>query len=447
MRSLPGSVSTSTAGSNSFAETIRALFARIRDPAGTGATTYLRLFETEALAAARAWDAMREAKLPLPPLAGLPVSVKDLFDVAGSVTTAGSRALAGDAPAQRDAPVVARLRAAGAIVVGTTNMTEFAFGGLGLNPHYGTPPNPYDRATGRIPGGSSSGAAVSIADGLAEAAIGSDTAGSVRMPAALCGTVGFKPTARRVPLAGAIPLAPSMDSIGPLAATVEMCARIDAVIAGDDDALEPLPLGGLRFAVPRNYVVDDLDPPVAAAFTRALQLLAGRGASIVEIVFPELDELPVLHRQGTMALIEGYAWHRRLLHEKRELYDPRIAARFSTGAAVTAADYIELRRGRARLIDAARLRTAPFDAVLMPTVPFVAPPIADMEQDEASYLAATRRVTRNAIVANVLDRCALSVPAEAPGEPPVGITLMGEALADRRLLSIGASVQRVLTTG
>jgi aspartyl-tRNA(Asn)/glutamyl-tRNA(Gln) amidotransferase subunit A len=215
----------------------RRCFARIKDPRGEGARVFLRLFEEEALAAADSSDALRAAGRPARPLEGLPVSVKDLFDVAGSVTRAGSRVLAGHAPAERDAAAVARLRAAGAVLVGATNMSEFAMGSLGINPHYGTPLNPWDRAAARIPGGSSSGAAVSIADGMALAAVGSDTMGSVRMPAALCGVVGFKPTARRVPLEGVIPLAPSLDSIGVLSSTVAGCALVDAVLAGDAPAL------------------------------------------------------------------------------------------------------------------------------------------------------------------------------------------------------------------
>jgi aspartyl-tRNA(Asn)/glutamyl-tRNA(Gln) amidotransferase subunit A len=420
--------------------------ARIHDSQGEGKRTYIRLFEDQARACASAWDAMHDAGMPLPPLAGMPVSVKDLFDVAGTTTTAGSVALKDAAPAQQDAPVLKRLRAAGAVIVGTTNMTEFAMGGLGLNPHYGTPRNPYDRKTGRIPGGSSSGAAVSVTDGMATAAIGSDTAGSVRMPAAVCGLTGFKPTARRVPIDGSIPLAASLDSVGPLAADVATCALIDAVLAGEQpDVPVPMPLAGLRFAVAKTVVFDDVEPVVADAFARALTKLSKAGARIVEIPFAELNEVEQASARGSFSVIEGYAYHRELLEKKRDLYDPIIAARFANGQKIGAADYIALRNARADLIERTRRVTAGFDAILMPTVPIVAPKIADLESDENRYLAANRLMIRNPGLVNFLDRCALTIPAHERGSAPVGLTLMGETLGDRRILSIGLSVEAALS--
>lgn len=436
---------TLQAGSETSCNEIRDVFSRIRDPRGVGAKTYIRLFEQEALATAAAWDGMRSSGVPTPVLAGLPLSVKDLFDVAGSITTAGSVALKDAAPARVDAPVVARLRAAGAVIVGTTNMTEFALGGLGINPHYGTPPNPFDRATGRIPGGSSSGAAVSVCDGMAAAAIGSDTAGSIRMPAALCGIVGFKPTARRIPLAGTIPLAVTLDSIGPLASTVELCAILDAVLANEDPIVPmPLPLAGLRFAVPQTLVLDDLEAPVANAFSRALTTLSKAGARIVEIAFSELSELPKLNAQGSVALIEGYAWHRDLLREKRNLYDPMVAARFAAAEKISAADYITLLTARNRLIGSTRATTYGYDAVLMPTVSITAPAVTELEGDERRYLTMSRVITRNPLIANFLDRCALTVPCHEPGTAPVGLTIMGETMGDRRILSLGLSIKAEL---
>ncbi|MEA2905637.1 MAG: aspartyl-tRNA(Asn)/glutamyl-tRNA(Gln) amidotransferase subunit [Alphaproteobacteria bacterium] len=419
--------------------------ARIGDPSGEGPRAFIRLFAEQARATAAAWDGMRRAGVPLPALAGIPISVKDLCDVRGSTTTAGSVVLKDAPPAQEDAPIVARLRAAGAVILGTTNMTEFALGGLGLNPHYGTPRNPFDRKAARIPGGSSSGAAVSVTDAMAVAAIGTDTAGSVRMPAALCGLAGFKPTARRVPLAGTLPLAPSLDSVGVLGATVACCAQVDGIIADEPFDIASVPLSRLRFAVATTLVLDDLEPAVADAFARVLTTLSAAGARVTEIGFRELGELPKINAQGGFAVAEGYAWHRALLDEKRALYDPIIGARFATGAGISAADYIELCNARARLIDAARPLTAAFDAVLMPSVPITAPRIADLEADESLYLATSRRLIRNPGVANFLDRCALTIPCHEPGSAPVGITLMGEAMADHRLLSIGRSVEAVLT--
>lgn len=422
-------------------------FARIHDPNGEGSRAFIRLFESQARATAEAWQRMREAGLPLPPLAGVPVSVKDLFDVEGTTTTAGSFVLKDAPPALRDAPVVARLRAAGAAIVGTTNMTEFAMGGLGINAHYGTPRNPFDRAAGRIPGGSSSGAAVSVCDGMAGLAIGSDTAGSVRMPAALCGIAGFKPTARRVPLAGSIPLAASLDSVGPLGPTVASCILADGVLAGEDSySLEALPLKNQRLAVAKTLVLDDLDPAVARDFERALTTLSKAGAHVVEIGFAELGRMPELNAQGGFSVIEGFAWHRELLETKGDLYEPIIASRFRNGAKVSAADYIELRNVRAALIEETRKLTSGFDAVLMPTVPIVAPKIADLEADEARYLATNRLMIRNPGIANFLDRCALSIPCHLPGSAPVGLTLMGETMSDRRLLALGLAVEAALST-
>src|SRR6476661_5295344 len=206
--------------------------ARIEDPKGEGSRAFMKVYKQQAIAAADASDAQRKAGLVPGPLAGIPVSIKNLCNVAGETTLAGSKALDDAPPAKADAPVVARLRAAGAVIVGSTNMSEFAFSGVGINPHYGTPGNPWDRK--RIPGGSSSGAAVSAADGQCVVAIGTDTGGSVRIPSALCGLVGFKPTQKRVPLDGAFPLSTTLDSIGPLANSVACCAITDAIMAGEE---------------------------------------------------------------------------------------------------------------------------------------------------------------------------------------------------------------------
>lgn len=444
---IAASVRDLASGNVTATRLIEATFERIADPGGEGARTYIRLFERQARAAALGWDRMREAGIPMPALAGVPISVKDLFDIAGTTTTAGSLAL-GDAPAAaRDGAIVARLRAAGAVIVGTTNMTEFAMGGLGLNPHFGTPRNPFDRQTKRIPGGSSSGAAISVCDDLAIAALGTDTAGSVRMPAALCGLAGFKPTARRVPLDGSFPLAPTLDSIGPLGRSVACCALLDAIVAGDPPPVPaPTPLSGLRFAAPTTVVTDDLEPAVARAFAAALSTLSAAGARIVEIAFTELAELEALSTYGRFSILEGYAWHRELLERKRDQYDPRIASAFAGGATFSAADYIALRKARAELVERTRPVTADFDAVLMPTVPITAPPIADLERDDGRYVATNLLMIRNPGIANLLDRCALSVPCHESGSAPVGLTLMGETLADHRILSIGLAVEAALAT-
>jgi aspartyl-tRNA(Asn)/glutamyl-tRNA(Gln) amidotransferase subunit A len=431
----------------SATQLVGAAFARIADPNGEGARVFVRLFEREARAAAAGWDVMRAAGIPVPTLAGIPISVKDLFDVAGTTTTAGSRALA-DAPAAlHDAPVVARLRAAGAAIVGATNMTEFAMGGLGINPHYGTPKNPFDRAAARIPGGSSAGAAVSITDGMAVAAVGTDTAGSVRMPAALCGIVGFKPTARRIPLEGSVPLATTLDSIGPLGASVACCALLDAILAGEEPVVPAaIPLAGLRFAVPKTLVLDDLEPAVATAFARALKTLAKAGAQIVDIPFSELNEVRALNSsQVRFSIVEGFAWHRTLLATKRELYDPNIAVLFARGETIGAADYLDLRAKRAELVVRTRSVTEAYDAVLMPTLPLTAPRIADLEADPELHGSTNLRMIRNPGIANLIDRCAISIPIHEPGSAPVGLTLMGESMTDRRLLAIALSAEAALS--
>jgi aspartyl-tRNA(Asn)/glutamyl-tRNA(Gln) amidotransferase subunit A len=259
-----------TAGRTSSRDLIERALAAIEDPAGEGARTMLKVHATPARAAADASDRMRAMGIVLSPVAGLPISAKDLFDLAGDVTTAGSVLLKDAPPAIEDAPTIARLRRAGAIIIGRTNMTEFAYSGLGLNPHYGTPRNPWDRATGRIPGGSSSGAAISVTDGMAAAAIGTDTGGSVRIPSALCGLTGFKPTARRIPRQGVYPLSHSLDSIGPLAPTVACCALLDAILSDKEPTLPaPLPLDGLRLGVPQTLVMDDVEDYVAERFATA----------------------------------------------------------------------------------------------------------------------------------------------------------------------------------
>src|SRR5438445_6880902 len=255
--------------------------ARIADPAGEGARTFIHVDKDAAIEAAEAMDRLRKANAAPSCFAGIPISIKDLFDVRGQVTRAGSRALEDSAPAEADAPVVARLRRAGFIVIGRTNMTEFAYSGIGINPHYGTPKSTWNRSVGHVPGGSSSGAAVSVADGMAHGALGTDTGGSCRIPAAFNGIVGFKPTQRRVPLEGGVPLSFSLDSFGPLARSVGCCAVLDAVLADEQVApLKPRPVKGARFAVPTTVALDDLDPHVARSFEKTLEILSRQGAAI-----------------------------------------------------------------------------------------------------------------------------------------------------------------------
>jgi aspartyl-tRNA(Asn)/glutamyl-tRNA(Gln) amidotransferase subunit A len=422
-----------------------AAVARARDPAGEGARVFVAHAGDRALAAARASDALRAAGAARSPLEGLPISVKDLFDIAGETTRAGSVVLSDAPPAARHATIVARLIAAGAVLVGRTNMTEFAYSGLGLNPHYGTPLNPYDRATGRIPGGSSSGAAVSVTDGMAAAAIGTDTGGSVRIPAALCGLAGFKPTARRVPARGTLPLSTSLDSIGPLAPSVACCALLDAVLSGDErEAPAPADLRGLRLAVPTTLVLDGVDETVGAAFRAALSALSAAGAVVTEIAVPEFAGLAKINTHGGLPGAEAWAYHRALIARDGARYDPRVRLRIERGAAMTAADYVDVLHARTAWIADVERRITPYDALVLPTVPVVAPPLAPLVADDGLYGAANVLILRNPTLINFLDGCALSVPCHAPGTAPVGLMIAGAGGTDRRILAIGLAVETAL---
>lgn len=436
------------AGRTTSVELTRAALARAEDPAGEGARVFTRLHAGRALAAAEASDLLRAAGIVRSPLDGLPLSVKDLFDIAGEPTTAGSVLLKNAPPAARNALVVDRLIAAGAVIVGRTNMTEFAYSGLGLNPHYGTPRNPWDRATGRIPGGSSSGAAVSVSDGMAVAAIGSDTGGSVRIPSALCGLTGFKPTARRVSMEGVLPLSTMLDSIGPLAASVRCCAIVDAVLAGEPvDLPAPAELADRVFAIPTDVVLNDMDDTVAAAFDGAVARLEAAGVRVRRIALPEFAQLAQLHARGTLTAAEAWAWHRGYLETRAAEYDPRVGTRIAVGAKMSAADLLDLMAARRRWIAAVEARIAGFDALLMPTVPQVAPSIAALAADDDTYFRANGLMLRNPAMINFLDGCALSLPCHAPGEAPVGLMLAAAGGRDRDILALGQAVEAALAAG
>lgn len=368
---------------------------------------FTRLYPDAARAAAAHADAMRAANVAISPLAGLPVSIKDLLDVAGETTLAGSTVLKDAPPAADDAPVVKRLRTAGAAIIGKTNMTEFAFSGVGLNPHYGTPINPVDRDTARIPGGSSSGAAVSVASGICVAGIGSDTGGSIRIPAALCGLVGFKPTARRVPTAGAVPLSTTLDTIGAMTRSVDDCILIDHLIADVPTTVHDMPLAGLRLALPTTMMLENMDQHVSDSFSSVVKRLSDAGAIITEMPFPLLSDLPRLNR---FAGAESYAWHRSRLEQREQDYDSRVVKRIRQGASLSAADYIELHVARRDWIARMESILAPFDALIMPTVPIVAPPLHALEASEEAFFQVNALLLRNPAAINYLDGCAVSLP-------------------------------------
>jgi len=443
VRALKAVAGELAAGETGSRDLVEQCLERIADPGGEGARAFITVDAVAARAQADAADKLRAAGVALSPLAGMPASIKDLFDVRGQVTRAGSKVLGDAAPADADATAVKRLRQAGLVIIGRTNMTEFAYSGLGLNPHYGTPLNPFERKTGRIPGGSSSGAAVSVTDGMALAAVGTDTGGSCRIPAALCGLTGFKPTASRAPLAGALALSPTLDSIGPLAASVACCAAMDALLSGDGGG-EPIPKPArqLRIGVLNNYVMEGVDATVGARYAAALSALSAAGVALSDMQLPDLDSLPALNAKGGIVAAEAHALHRGRLAERFDVYDPRVAARIMKGAEQSAADYLDLLAARRDMMARAADATAEFDAVVFPTTPSIAPTLAELE-DDANYARLNLLMLRNPTVANFLDRCALSIPIAGAGAP-VGLMLMGRHGKDRELFSAGLTVESII---
>src|SRR5467141_4078720 len=425
-------------GETTSRKLVEAALVRIADAGGEGGRAFTKVHAQGALLAADASDRLRKEGVVPSALAGLPVSIKDLFDIAGEVTTAGSKILRDAPPATADSVAVARLRAAGAVVIGRSNMSEFAFSGIGINPHYGTPANPYDRGRRRIPGGSSSGAAVSVADGMAAFALGTDTGGSVRIPAALCGIAGFKPTRARVPLGGAFPLSTTLDSVGPLAPTVACCATVFQVLAGEP----PRPLAaaefpGLRLGVPKNHMLADLDIEVAQAFDAAMQRLSRRGAVIVPLAVPEFDEAAKANSGGGISPPEAYAVHRKWIDREQEI-DPRVLERILRGGSLLAADYIDLLAGRFARAN------YDIDVLVMPTVPRIAPPIEGLERNAETFRLANGNMLRNTSLINFLDGCALTLPIHAPREAPVGLMVVGFSGEDERVLSAGLAIEAAL---
>jgi aspartyl-tRNA(Asn)/glutamyl-tRNA(Gln) amidotransferase subunit A len=432
-------------GATTSRELVEQAFARVVDPAGEGARAFIKMYADSARAEADFSDRLRHAGVRRSPVDGLPVSVKDLFDVAGDVTRAGSRILEKSPAAKKDAAAVARLRAAGAVLIGRTNMVEFAFGGIGLNPHYGTPRNPYDRATGRVPGGSTSGGAVAQADGMCVMALGSDTRGSIRQPAALCGVVGFKPTARRVPREGAFPLSFTLDSIGPLANSVACCALYDAILAGEPPApLPEIPAQGLRLLLPRSSALEDLDNHVTKTFVSTLSRLTRAGAALTEVKTPAFDRQGDYFKGGGYAGAEAYHVHKPYLGRLAE-YDPRVGKRVLLGRDISAADYLALADVRAAFIREVEALAAPYDAIIMPTVPCVAPTIAETEASDDEYFRWNFRIMRNTGLVNFFDGCAVTLPCHATGTAPVGLMICGTAMSDRRVLAVAAAVEQALS--
>ncbi len=378
------------------------------------------------------------------PLTGIAVSIKDLFDIAGQTTAAGSTVLAQAPAATADCTAVTRLRAAGATLAGRTNMVEFAFSGVGINPHYGTPVNPADAAIERIPGGSSSGAAVSVATGAALAGLGSDTGGSIRIPAALCGLVGFKSTARLVPTTGALPLSTTMDTVCAVTRSVRDAITVHEVLAARSVLLEGKPLAACRIAVARTQMQNGLDATVAAAFERSLRVLRQAGAQIEEIELSEISDLAAINATGGFSAFESYAWHRSLIAAHQSEYDHRVAQRILRGARMSAADYIDLLAARKLWISRMQAQLAGFDAVLSPTVPIVAPTIASVISNDNEFFRINGLLLGNTSVVNMLDGCAISLPCHTPDQLPVGLMLWHAALHDDGVLDLALQVEAAL---
>jgi aspartyl-tRNA(Asn)/glutamyl-tRNA(Gln) amidotransferase subunit A len=407
-------------------------------------SVFTKMYPEAALAAARAADAAHKAGIAQPALAGLPVSIKDLYGVAGETTMAGSVVCKGEPAQTQDAPVVARLRAAGSAIVGKTNMTEFAFSGIGINPHYGTPVNPTDQTIARVPGGSSSGAGVSVALGLSVAGLGSDTGGSIRIPAALCGIVGFKSTQKRVPLEGALELSRALDTVCAMTRSVQDCITVDAVLSG---ALLPVcrrPIAGMRLAVPQTMVLDGLDNTVAQAFDRSLSILSAAGAQIIEIPLTEFADIPKVNAPGGLSPIEAYAVHHERLARAQAQFDQRVAARIMLGAAISAQQYIAILDKRRAWISSVERTMEGYDALMCPTVPTVAPELEKLIASDEAFFKANGQMLRNTFTINLLDGCSYSLPCHREGELAVGLMLSSVHGDDARLSAVALAVEDAL---
>jgi aspartyl-tRNA(Asn)/glutamyl-tRNA(Gln) amidotransferase subunit A len=432
---------------------------------GAPAHVFTRLLADEALATAHALDLHGATQNPSdqnptnltvdklgvshsgrPSLRGLPVSVKDLFDIAGQATPAGSLVHQNAAAATQDATAVSRLRAAGAVIVGRTTMTEFAYSGVGLNPHVGTPRNPCDAALARIPGGSSSGAAVSVALGWAVAALGSDTGGSVRIPAALCGLVGFKPTQARVPRHGAFELSRTLDTVGAITSCVRDAATLDSVLADAPLTLPSTPLQGQRWALPQTVMLDGLEPAVARAFERALTRLSQAGVTIVERPLQAFAAIAQLNIPGGIVATEAYAVHQAALATHRASFDPRVAKRIDAGRDLRAADYLGLLDRRRAWIAEVEAALADVHGIVAPTVPMVAPAMQPLIDDDAHFTATNARLLRNTSVVNYLDGCSISLPCHQGDELPIGLMLSATRGQDASLLATALLVEALLSS-
>jgi aspartyl-tRNA(Asn)/glutamyl-tRNA(Gln) amidotransferase subunit A len=404
---------------------------------------FLCTLEARALQEAHASESRWKKGEPLGPLDGVPIVWKDLFDVKGTTTTAGS-ALRRHAPVvDADAFSVHTLTQAGAVTLGKVGLSEFAYSGLGLNPHFGTPPNPCSHDGARAPGGSSSGTAASICAGIVAMGMGTDTGGSVRVPAAFQGLVGYRPSSGRLNKSGVYPLSRTLDDIGPLARTVEDCALADALLRGHPPVpLLPTPAQGLRIVVPKNVVFDDAEPEVLEQFAGLLERLQKAGVRMEHREIPALDAFQKLSaNHGTITAAEGYHWHQHIVDgPDAQRMDRRVLSRLQRGRSMLALDWLVLRDSRLRLQHEV---TALLDGawLLMPTVVHVAPLVAELEADDDRFHTLNLRTLRNTSVGNFLDLCGISVPMGlGRAGMPLGALLSGPAGSDDALFGAAARI-------
>ena len=428
-------------GRTSARELVEQSLDRIGDETGEGARVFLTVDAEGARAEADHIDAQRKRSAHQSPYAGIPFSVKDLFDMAGQVTRAGSVVL-NDAPAAHtDALAIGRLKAAGFIALGRTNMTEFAYSGVGLNPHHGTPLSVYDRKNGRIPGGSSSGAGVSVGEGMCSLGIGTDTGGSCRIPAAFNGIVGYKSSVGRVSKAGVYPLSETLDTVGPLANSVACCATADALMAGDwDGVIAPREASSIRLGIVRDVFFDDIEDEISTAFDAAVKRLQKAGVQLTDVSFGDLKGLPAINAKGGIAAAEAFAHHKDMLASNGDQYDQRVRTRIESGAVITASELIEVQRQRAELIQKADQLSAGLDGWLVPTTPNIPPLIADFDTFEA-YGKLNFMCLRNTFAGNFLNRCAISIPMTAKDEAPAGAMIMAPWGQDVALFGVANTVE------
>ena len=408
---------------------------------------FIRTLRPRAEAEARAARERLRSGNPASLADGVPMAWKDLFDLHGTVTTAGSAVLREAPPATADAALVTAAMRAGMVSVGAVNMTEFAYSGIGLNPHYGTPRNPRDPVVARSPGGSSSGSGAVVAAGIVPVSIGTDTGGSIRIPAAFNGVVGYKTSVGHYPMDGVFPLSRTLDSLGPLAQTVDDCVLTDAALRGlRQPQAEAAPMASLDFVVPDTLMFDDLSPAVAANFDAAVQRLTAAGARVRQIALPELREVAeLMGRYGPLTSAEAMDVHReRLAGPEVDRIDPRVVRRIRMADAMSAVDLIRLYRARTDWI--ARIDARLGHALLIcPTTPSVAMPIAPLEADVEVFFQHNFRTLRNTAIGNFLDWCGLAIPSGQDGEGmPTGFMLCAARGRDRDVLSAGLAIETVV---